>query len=108
MTGRAAALVPFEHPARLAVLRDAGPRACFAAEEFFIARIRNPHTRKAYAVPVRRFLTWLAAQDVALVAATPGHAARFVDGYGGSIPPGKSRSLRFATSSTASRSATRL
>ena len=89
MTGRAAALVPFEHPARLPVLRDAGPQACFAAEEFFTARIRNPHTRKAYAIPVRRFLHWLAAQDISLVDATPGHAARFLDAYGGSIPTQK-------------------
>lgn len=89
MTGRAAALVPFDQPARLAILRDAGPQACFAAEEFFTARIRNPHTRKAYAVPVRRFLHWLAAQEVALANTTPGHAARFLDTYGGSVPTQK-------------------
>ncbi|MDE0248102.1 MAG: tyrosine-type recombinase/integrase [Gammaproteobacteria bacterium] len=87
--GPALALVPFESPARLDVLRQAGPQACFAAEEFFTARIRNPHTRKAYAVPVRRFLHWLAAQDIPLVNATPGQAARFLDGYGGSVPTQK-------------------
>lgn len=86
---RSNSLVPFESPASLDVLRDAGPQACFAAEEFFTARIRNPHTRKAYALPVRRFLTWLATQDVSLVDATPGHAARFLDAYGGSIPTQK-------------------
>lgn len=87
--GAAGALVPFHDPARLDVLRQAGPQACFAAEEFFTARIRNPHTRKAYAVPVRRFLQWLAAQDIPLANTTPGHAARFLDSYRGSIPTQK-------------------
>ena len=83
------ALVPTPPAHHLQILRAAGPAATFAAEEFFTARIRNPHTRKAYAVPVRRFLSWLAAQDVPLVDATPGHAARFLDAYGGSIPTQK-------------------
>ena len=83
MTGRA--LVPKTPDHELQVLRAAGPAASFAAEGFFTARIRNPHTRKAYAVPVRRFLAWLAAQKVSLVDATPGHAARFLDACGGSI-----------------------
>ena len=87
MTSRA--LVPKTPDHHLQLLRAAGPAATFAAEEFFTARIRNPHTRKAYAVPVRRFLTWLAAQDVSLVDATPGHAARFLDSYGGSVPTQK-------------------
>ena len=72
-------------PSGRALLQEAGPQACFAAEEFFIARIRNPHTRKAYARPVRRFLQWLAEQRIPLVEATPGEAGRFLDGYGGSI-----------------------
>ena len=88
-TPETTALAARPAPAGLAILRNAGPAACFAAEEFFTARIRNPHTRKAYAVPVRRFLAWLAAQDVALVDATPGQAARFLDAYGGSIPTQK-------------------
>ena len=89
MTARVAALAPFEPPAHLAVLRATDPQACFAAEEFFTARIRNPHTRKAYAVPVRGFLRWLDTQEVPLVQTTPGHAAHFLDADGGSIPTRK-------------------
>ena len=39
-----------------AVLERAGANALFAADEFFAARISNPHTRRAYARVVRRFL----------------------------------------------------
>ena len=84
-----AALATVSQTAHLEVLQAAGPAATFAADEFFSARLRNPHTRKAYAVPVRRFLHWLAAQEITLVNATPGQAARFLDAYGGSIPTQK-------------------
>ncbi len=40
-----------------AILVRAGKAACFAADEFFSARISNPHTRTAYARQVSRFLT---------------------------------------------------
>jgi site-specific recombinase XerD len=36
----------------------AGEKASRRFLEFFTAEIRNPHTRKAYAQAVSRFLTW--------------------------------------------------
>ena len=38
-----------------AILQRAGKAACFAADEFFAAKISNPHTRRAYARPVGAF-----------------------------------------------------
>ena len=35
-----------------------------AADEFFAAKISNPHTRRAYARPVGRFLAWCEAQGI--------------------------------------------
>ena len=35
-----------------AILQRAGKNALFAADEFFSARLSNPHTRRAYARPV--------------------------------------------------------
>ena len=43
-------------PPRL--LQRSGKNAIFAADEFFSACLSNPHTRRAYAHPVGRFLTW--------------------------------------------------
>ena len=39
-----------------AVLARAGKAACFAVDEFFRARLSNPHTRTAYVHQVGRFL----------------------------------------------------
>ncbi len=39
-----------------AILERAGASACLAAEEFFSARISNPHTHRAYGRTIRRFL----------------------------------------------------
>ena len=39
-----------------ALLVGAGWAACFAADEFFRARVSNPHTRTAYARAVSQFL----------------------------------------------------
>ena len=42
------ALLPASQaPSAPAVLRRAGKNALFAADEFFAARISNPHTRRA-------------------------------------------------------------
>ena len=49
-----------------AVLEHAGSKALFAADEFFAARISNPHTRRAHARVVRRFLAWCEKQAVEL------------------------------------------
>ena len=39
------------------IVRRAGPQAAERTVEFFIAQIRNPHTRAAYAAAVTRFFT---------------------------------------------------
>ena len=62
-----------------AILVRAGKAACFAADEFFSARISNPHTRTAYAHQVSRFLTWCEDQGLELHQVTPGLAGRFLD-----------------------------
>ena len=41
-----------------AILQRAGKNAMFATDEFFSARLSNPHTRRAFARPVGRFLAW--------------------------------------------------
>ena len=69
-----------------AILQRAGTAACFAADEFFAAKISNPHTRRAYARPVGRFLTWCEAQGIELRQVTPGLAGRFIEELPGSDP----------------------
>ena len=49
-----------------ALLQRAGRNALFAADEFFSAKISNPHTRRAYARPVGRFLAWCEEQGIEL------------------------------------------
>lgn len=61
------------------VLRQAGPAALFAADEFFTARIRNAHTRRAYKRPVMLFLEWCRDHDLDLPSVAPGDAAKFID-----------------------------
>ena len=62
-----------------AVLERAGANALFAADEFFAARISNPHTRRAYARVVRRFLAWCEDEHLELPQVSPGLAGRFID-----------------------------
>ena len=62
-----------------AILQRAGKAACLAADEFFAAKISNPHTRRAYARPVGRFLTWCEAQGIELCQVTPGLTERFIE-----------------------------
>ena len=51
------ALVPRPDPPDLpGLVRQAGPAAVFAAEEFFYAALANEHTRNAYRTAVERFL----------------------------------------------------
>ena len=69
-----------------AILQRAGKAACFAADEFFAAKISNPHTRRAYARPVGRFLTWCEEQGIELRQVTPGLAGRFIEEIPGSDP----------------------
>ena len=86
-TGR---LLPFRSPDRSrsvpVVLQRAGPRALFAADEFFAARISNPHTRRAYARVVSRFLSWCEREALDLSRVSPGLAGRFIDELPGDTP----------------------
>ena len=69
-----------------AVLERAGANALFAADEFFAARISNPHTRRAYARVVRRFLAWCEDNGLELPQVSPGLAGRFIDELPGDSP----------------------
>ena len=69
-----------------AILQRAGKNACFAADEFFSARLSNPHTRRAYARPVGRFLAWCEEQGIELRQVAPGLAGRFLEELPGSDP----------------------
>ena len=69
-----------------AILVRAGKAACFAADEFFSARISNPHTRTAYAHQVSRFLAWCENEGLELHQVTPGLAGRFLDELPGAAP----------------------
>lgn len=62
-----------------AVLERAGRNALFAADEFFAARISNPHTRRAYRRVVSRFLAWCEEEHLELHRVSPGLAGRFID-----------------------------
>ena len=52
----------------------------------FYNGISNPHTHRAYARPVGRFLTWCQAQGIELCQVTPGLAGRFIEDLPGSDP----------------------
>ena len=72
------ALVPASqalYPSRSvpAVLERAGRNALFAA------RISNPHTLRAYARAVSRFLAWCEDEGLELSRVSPGLAGRFID-----------------------------
>ena len=50
-----------------------------AANELFGARISNPHTRRAYARMVSRFLAWCEDEHLDVSRVSPGLAGRFID-----------------------------
>ncbi len=62
------------------ILFRAGTAAVFAAEEFFFGRLRNPHTRAAYFVAVRRFLAWAESRNCELARITPKDVGLYMDG----------------------------
>ena len=68
-----------------AVLRRAGHNAVFAADEFFAARVRNPHTREAYRRVVTKFLAWCEDQGLEIRHVTPGLAGRYLEQVPGEI-----------------------
>jgi site-specific recombinase XerD len=61
------------------ILFRAGKAAVFAAEEFFYGRLRNEHTRAAYLIAVKRFLTWAEKRGLELARITPKDVGQYFD-----------------------------
>ena len=99
---RTTAAAAAERVGGAAVLVRAGRAARFAADEFFSARISNPHTRRAYPQAVGQFLTWCEDEGLELRQFTPGQAGRFLEQLPGVRPPRTRSSPDCATSSTRS------
>lgn len=62
-----------------AIILQSGASARFAWEEFFFARIRNEHTRRAYFRAVSNFLSWCEQQGLALTRIAPAHVGRYLE-----------------------------
>jgi integrase/recombinase XerD len=56
-----------------------------AVEDFFLARLRNAHTRNAYARALRDFMRWL-GNDLPLEQVAPAMIGRYIDGLNVSTP----------------------
>ncbi len=63
-----------------AIVRQTGPAAVFAANEFFYGNIRNEHTRVAYRRAVDRFLAWCEQRGLELARIAPGDVGQYFDG----------------------------
>ena len=61
------------------LVRQAGPAAVFAAEEFFYAAIANPHTRSAYRAAVERFLAVCEQRGLTLERIAPKDVGQYFD-----------------------------
>jgi site-specific recombinase XerD len=73
-------LVPFAAHDLPALLAASGPRAQERFIEFFMARIRNRNTRRAYALTVREFLAWCEVHGVpSLTAVQPVHVSGYIE-----------------------------
>lgn len=64
---------------------NAGEKATNRLLEFFVAEIRNPNTRQAYARAVMRFDRWCLGKQLALGDLTPFHIAAYVEQLGTEI-----------------------
>jgi len=69
-----------------AVIEDAGDDARAAFLEFFIATIRNPNTRTAYAHAVRGFFEWCQVRGVQLLDVEPLVVAAYIEEHPGAPP----------------------
>ncbi|MFO0979086.1 MAG: tyrosine-type recombinase/integrase [Planctomycetaceae bacterium] len=73
----------FEDPAASsnlpAIIERAGPGARFAFEEFFHAKIRNSHTRRAYQRAVLGFLQWCEQRRRSLHEVSPADCGIYLD-----------------------------
>jgi site-specific recombinase XerD len=64
----------------LTLVTAAGGQAHARFLEFFAAKIRNPHTRRAYAQATREFLAWCEAAGATSIAAVqPMHVASYIE-----------------------------
>jgi integrase/recombinase XerD len=79
------AIVPT--PPAIVALRSRQAR--FAWDEFFAAQIRNPHTRAAYSLAVRRFFVWLEPQNIALSDIEPATVGTYFAEHPSSVPTKK-------------------
>ncbi len=61
------------------LMAAAGNAAKFAYEEFFVGRIRNPHTRRNYQHAVHSFLSWCQARSLHLHQIAPKHVGMYLD-----------------------------
>lgn len=71
------------------LIANAGATAGFAFEEFFVGKIRNTYTRRAYLHAVRSFLRWAEGRGVELHRITPGLVGMYFDGLALSTPTKK-------------------
>ncbi len=62
-----------------AIIEQAGHNARFAFEEFFHAKIRNAHTRRAYRRSVLRFLEWCQLRNRGLQQVSPADVGIYLD-----------------------------
>lgn len=76
------------------LIERAGDRAKIRFAEFFTAEIRNPNTRKAYAIAVRRFCAWCDERGVSLDRVNPMTVAAHIEWLGTFMaPPSVKQSL---------------
>lgn len=61
------------------LIAASGAAAGYAWEEFFLGKIRNGYTRRAYLHAVRRFLAWCQVIPVELARITPGLVGQYLD-----------------------------
>src|SRR5437762_13569024 len=62
-----------------ALIADAGDAAGWRYVEFFTAKIRNPHTRRAYARACGRFFAWCEQRGLTLISIRPQDVAAWVE-----------------------------
>lgn len=82
------ASLPARHPLP-GIVADAGPPGQAAWEEFFVAGLRNVHTRAAYSLAARRFFLWPKLQGIALHDITPALVGEYFDQFEASPPTRK-------------------
>ena len=70
---------PVTNPEPPALVRNGGPAASFAWDEFIYGRLRNPHTRRNYRHAVTRFLQSCSHRNIELNTITPRDVGVYLD-----------------------------